>query len=70
MKKQLSRKLSLSKETLRNLSERDLQAVVGGGTRSGQCTPSACTSDTCISCEPGTTNCTSVCTVYCGTEYC
>ena len=30
MKKQITKKLSLSKETLRNLSERDLQAAVGG----------------------------------------
>jgi hypothetical protein len=30
MKKQITSKLSLSKETLRHLSERDLRGVVGG----------------------------------------
>jgi hypothetical protein len=30
MKKQITSKLSLNKETLRHLSERDLQAAVGG----------------------------------------
>lgn len=30
MKKQITRKLELSKETLRNLSERDLKGAVGG----------------------------------------
>lgn len=33
MKKQIVSKLHLSKETLRNLSERDLQGAVGGVTR-------------------------------------
>lgn len=32
MKKKITQKLRLSKETLRNLSERDLQAAVGGAT--------------------------------------
>lgn len=30
MKKQITKRLQLSKETLRNLSERDLQGAVGG----------------------------------------
>jgi len=30
MKKQITKKLSLSKETLRNLSERELSGVMGG----------------------------------------
>ena len=51
MKKQITKKLRLSKETLRNLSERDLQAAVGGVTT--RCQPSglsdcqACPTETC-----------------------
>jgi natural product precursor len=44
MKKQIKR-LSLSKETLRNLSERDMQIVVGGATFV-QCS-NPCVSDEC-----------------------
>lgn len=33
MKKQLRKRLSLSKETLRNLSEREMSGVVGGITQ-------------------------------------
>lgn len=41
MKKQIVSKLQLSKETLRNLSERDLQGAVGGATYN--CTPTGLT---------------------------
>lgn len=52
MKKQVKR-LSLSKETLRNLSERDMQNVAGGGTTTCSGGSSSCT-DTCATCECGT----------------
>lgn len=53
MKKRITQKLELNKETLRNLSERDLQAVVGGGTgttchtatEDWNCTASGCPSN-------------------------
>jgi hypothetical protein len=51
MKKQITKKLQLSKETLRDLSERDLQGAVGGAT--ARCTPTglsdcfACPTETC-----------------------
>lgn len=56
MKKQIHKKLSLSKETLRNLSERELAGVVGG----------ACTATCCNSCPPAT--CRSDC--QCATDFC
>lgn len=60
MKKRIEKKLSLSRETLRNLSERELAGVLGGESRwcgSGG-TSSSCT-DTCATCEctTTTTNC-------------
>lgn len=55
MKKRLEKKLSLNKETLRNLSEREMQDVVGGATRLCSGTSSSCTYDTCVTCECGTT---------------
>jgi hypothetical protein len=61
MKKQIARKISLSKDTLRNLSERDMTGVVGGSTFTGLCcsggASSCCTDDTCA-----TNACTSPCT--------
>jgi natural product precursor len=52
MKKQITSKLTLSKETLRNLSERDLSAVVGGHTATCQETGYSyceeCPTDSCI----------------------
>ena len=41
MKKQITDKLQLSKETLRNLSERDLKGAVGGVTQ--RCPPTSAT---------------------------
>jgi hypothetical protein len=41
MKKQITTRLTLSKETLRNLSERDLKGVVGGVTAA--CPPTSAT---------------------------
>ena len=66
MKKRIGTKLSLSKETLRNLSERELGNVVGGGTTlTGLCcsggASSCCTDDSCVSCA---------CSVPCGTLGC
>jgi hypothetical protein len=65
MKKQITSKLHLSKETLRHLSERDLQGAVGG--LSLRCTTyceptgpsdcSACPTESCItggSCQTAT----------------
>ncbi len=52
MKKQIVSKLQLSKETLRHLSERDLQGAVGGATLT--CTPTGlswcvqCPSESCL----------------------
>jgi hypothetical protein len=52
VKKQIVSKLQLNKETLRNLSERDLQGAVGGATWA--CTPTglsycfACPTESCI----------------------
>jgi hypothetical protein len=55
MKRQIQKKLTLSKETLRNLSDREMQgAAGGGGTFTGLCcsggASSCCTDDTCVSC--------------------
>lgn len=62
MKKQIARKISLSKETLRNLSEREMEGAVGGGTFTRACcsggASSCCTddcTDTCATC-PCTAN--------------
>ena len=52
MKKQITSKLHLNKETLRHLSERDLQGAVGGATL--RCTPTGlsdcqiCPTESCI----------------------
>lgn len=52
MKKQITSKLHLNKETLRHLSDRDLRTVVGGVTTS--CPPTApsnceeCESESCV----------------------
>jgi hypothetical protein len=52
MKKQITSKLQLSKETLRHLSERDLQGAVGGFT--ALCPPTGvsdcdvCPSESCV----------------------
>lgn len=51
MKKQIERRLSLSKETLRNLSERELGGVFGGGP----------TQTCCNSCSDGCPGPTSSC---------
>lgn len=53
MKKKITQKLMLSKETLRNLSERELNAAVGGDhtallhcrTEADTCTGSSCPSN-------------------------
>lgn len=47
--KKLNKKLSLSKETLRNLSGHELQGIVGGVTITC-CNSSTETGDTCVSC--------------------
>lgn len=58
MKKRIEKKLSFSKETLRNLSERDLEGAAGGATTTcGGTTSDTCTNDTCASCNV-TTACT------------
>ena len=57
--KKLQKKLSLSKETLRNLSGQELQGIVGGVTMSC-CNSSSETGDTCVTC-----NASARCTVYC-----
>jgi len=51
MKKKLNERLSLSKETLRNLSEREMEGVVGGLTRLCTATDGAGCTDTCPSCN-------------------
>ena len=66
MKKRIGTKLSLSKDTLRNLSERELGNVVGGATTETRTccsggTSSCCTDDSCVSCA---------CTTPCGTAGC
>ncbi len=50
MKKQLTQKLTLNKQTLRNLSDRDLKQVVGGV--SLRCTTTDTCTDTCGTCRP------------------
>ncbi len=66
MKKQIGRRLSLSKETLRNLSERELAAAVGGATTTCCGTTSGCTyASECHcatdSCTGYTTDCSNCC---------
>jgi hypothetical protein len=66
MKRQITSKLHLNKETLRHLSERDLKGAVGGVTLicSANCQPtgpsdcSACPTESCVtggSCQTPTT---------------
>jgi hypothetical protein len=53
MKKKIETKLSLTKEILRNLSQRDLQEVVGGATFTTFCCSggaSSCCTDSCRIC--------------------
>ncbi len=50
MKKQITKRLTLSKETLRNLSERELQGAVGGATL-GLCGTNGCPTE-----DPACTN--------------
>jgi hypothetical protein len=53
MKKQITQKLQLSKETLRHLSERDLKGAIGGATVGcGETGLSDCTCPT-VSCSDG-----------------
>lgn len=59
--KKLQKKLSLNKETLRNLSGHELQGIVGGVTASC-CNSSTETGDTCATCHI-TNHCTT--TNYC-----
>jgi hypothetical protein len=56
MKKRIEKKLSLSRETLHNLSEREIEGVVGGAT--GHCggSSSSCTYETCA-CVTLASNC-------------
>lgn len=63
MKRRIERKLNLSKETLRNLSEHDLKGVVGGTHRT---VATDCTDYTCITeCYNCTESCWSVRTYHC-----
>jgi hypothetical protein len=55
MKKQIKR-LTLSKETLRNLSERDTKEAIGGYTRFVGCSDGTCISD----CNTCTESCPSI----------
>lgn len=66
MKKQITTKLQLNKETLRNLSDRDLKNAIGGATR--LCAPTGltycqpCATESCISgsggsCDTFAANC-------------
>jgi hypothetical protein len=55
MKKRIEKKLSLSRETLRSLSEREIEGVVGGLTRFCG-TSSSCSYDTCV-CPTLASNC-------------
>jgi hypothetical protein len=68
MKKQITSKLQLSKETLRHLSERDLQGAVGG--YSWACVPTTvsdclpCPSEACTTFRCASATCES--TLACG----
>jgi hypothetical protein len=57
--KKLQKKLTLSRETLRNLSGHELQGIVGGVTNTC-CNSSSETGDSCVTC-----NASSRCTAYC-----
>ncbi len=54
MKRMIQKKLTLNKETLRNLSEREMQDAIGGGpTFTGFCCSggaSSCCTDSCRPC--------------------
>jgi hypothetical protein len=54
MKKQIAKKIALSKDTLRNLSEREMEGIVGGNTFTRLCcsggVSSCCTDDCTGSC--------------------
>jgi hypothetical protein len=53
MNKKMSKKLTLSSETLRNLNEPDLQQVAGQGTSAGMCSPAVCSAtNICSNCRP------------------
>ncbi|MFN7962459.1 MAG: class I lanthipeptide [Thermoanaerobaculia bacterium] len=56
MKKLLTQKLTVNKETLRNLSDRELADAVGGGSRFCSGTSSSCSYDTCV-CPTLASNC-------------
>ena len=56
MKKQLSQKLTLNKQTLRNLSDRELKNAVGGLTRFCATTTDTCP-DTFDGCGTRLSNC-------------
>lgn len=51
MQKKLNGKLTLSKETLRNLAPQDLEAVNGGATSTCGTSNSLDSCDTCITCS-------------------
>ncbi|MFN7962455.1 MAG: class I lanthipeptide [Thermoanaerobaculia bacterium] len=53
MKKQLTQKLTLNKQTLRNLSERDLKTAVGGVTVlcTRRCASTETCTDSCGTCD-------------------
>jgi hypothetical protein len=51
MQKKLNSKMTLSKETLRNLSPQDLEAVNGGATSTCGTSNSVDSCDTCITCS-------------------
>jgi hypothetical protein len=64
MKKQITSKLHLNKETLRNLSDRDLKSAIGGATwacvETGLSYCQTCPTDTCLSggsCPTGGARC-------------
>ncbi len=61
--KKLQKKLSLSKETLRNLSGQELQGIVGGVTVTC-CNSSTETGESCVSCACSS-RCTGTCTGSC-----
>lgn len=67
MKKQLGKKLALSKETLRNLSDHQLEGVAGGVTQGCASTSSSgnCTGTIVSDCHCPTDHCTQFCTNNC-----
>lgn len=66
MKKKLE-KLRLSKNTLRNLNDSQLEGAVGGATTlcGGTSSSSGCTSTLFSDCRCASDACTSACTSYC-----